>query len=86
MKLTDLRKEIEEIDQEMLELFIKRMDVSYQIGMYKKQHQLPILDEKREQALFDKQKALLNNETLWPLYKSFLKELMRLSKEYQKIC
>lgn len=86
MKIDLLRKEIEKIDQEMLELFLKRMDVSYQIGQYKKEHNLPILDEQREKKLLDQQKELLNNESLWPLYKQFLKEVMRLSKEFQKTC
>jgi len=86
MKLDVLRKEIEAIDKEMLELFIKRMDISYQIGSYKKEHHLPIFDEKREKALLEKQKELLDNEVLWPLYKEFLKEVMRLSKAFQKTC
>ena len=86
MKLDALRKEIEAIDKEMLELFIKRMDISYQIGSYKKEHHLPIFDEKREKTLLEKQRDLLDNEVLWPLYKEFLKEVMRLSKEFQKTC
>jgi len=86
VKLNDLRKQIEIIDQEMLDLFLKRMDVSAKIGAYKKEHQLPILDENREHELLEKQKALLNNETLWPLYRKFLIEVMKLSKEYQKLC
>jgi monofunctional chorismate mutase len=86
MKLDVLRKEIEAIDKEMLELFIKRMDISYQIGSYKKEHHLPIFDEKREKALLEKQRELLDNEVLWPLYKEFLKEVMKLSKEFQKTC
>lgn len=86
MKLDLLRKEIESIDQEMLELFLKRMDVAYQIGSYKKEHHLPIFDEQREKALLEKQRKLLNNDDLWPLYKQFLKEVMRLSKEFQKTC
>jgi monofunctional chorismate mutase len=81
-----LRKEIEAVDKEMLELFIKRMDISYQIGSYKKEHHLPVFDEKREKALLEKQRELLDNEVLWPLYKEFLKEVMRLSKEFQKTC
>lgn len=86
MKLNDLRKQIEEVDQKMLELFLKRMDISAEIGAYKKEHQLPILDEMREHELLEKQKALLNNDTLWPLYRKFLIEVMKLSKEYQKLC
>jgi monofunctional chorismate mutase len=86
MRLEALRKEIEAVDKEMLELFIKRMDISYQIGSYKKEHHLPVFDEKREKALLEKQRELLDNEVLWPLYKEFLKEVMRLSKEFQKTC
>lgn len=86
MKLEALRKEIEAVDKEMLELFIKRMDISYQIGSYKKEHHLPVFDEKREKALLEKQRELIDNEVLWPLYKEFLKEVMRLSKEFQKTC
>ena len=86
MKLDVLRKEIETVDKEMLELFIKRMNISYQIGSYKKEHHLPVFDEKREKALLEKQRELLDNEVLWPLYKEFLKEVMRLSKEFQKTC
>ena len=57
MKLNDLRKQIEIIDQEMLDLFLKRMDVSAKIGAYKKEHQLPILDENREHELLEKTKS-----------------------------
>lgn len=84
MKLNDLRQKINEIDEEMLNLFLKRMEVSKAIGIYKDMHQLPVLDERREKELIQKQKKLLNNEELWPLYKRFLKEVMHLSKEYQK--
>lgn len=84
MKLIELRSQISDIDKDMLKLFIKRMEVSRLIGLYKKEHHLPIFDERREKELIDKQKALLNNNELWPFYKSFLKELMQISKEYQK--
>jgi chorismate mutase len=84
MKLIELRSQISDIDKDMLKLFIKRMEVSRLIGLYKKEHHLPIFDERREKELIDKQKALLNNDKMWPFYKSFLKELMQISKEYQK--
>jgi len=86
VRLNELRKQIEDIDEEMLHLFLKRMEISHQIGLYKKEHHLPILDEKREAELLDKQRKLLDNDKLWPLYKEFLKEVMKLSKDYQKIC
>ena len=84
MNLNELRNQIKSIDQDMLELFLKRMEISQSIGLYKKEHHLPILDERREKELILKQKELLNNDEMWPFYKAFLKEVMHLSKEYQK--
>lgn len=48
MDLQQLRDEIDIIDKEMLSLFKKRMSVAKQIGEYKKQNNLPILNEARE--------------------------------------
>lgn len=84
MKLNELRNEINKIDKDMLDLFLKRMEMSRLIGLYKKEHKLPIIDERREKELIQKQKEMLSNEQIWPYYKSFLKEVMQISKEYQK--
>ncbi|MDI6452677.1 chorismate mutase [Peloplasma aerotolerans] len=84
MSLEKYRKMIEDIDIKMMDLFEKRMQVSLLIGKYKKDHQLPILDNSREIEILNKRKQQLNNDELWPHYESFIKEIMRLSKEYQK--
>lgn len=84
MKLIELREQISKIDKEMLDLFIKRMEVSRLIGLYKKEHHLPVFDPRREKEIIDKQKELLSNEDLWPFYKPFIKTMMDVSKEYQK--
>ena len=49
MDLNELRLEIDQIDDELVKLFAKRMDVSARIGDYKKAHGLPILVPQREQ-------------------------------------
>lgn len=41
--LTDLRKQIDEIDNNLLELLSKRMRISREIGQYKIEHHMPIL-------------------------------------------
>ena len=41
--LTALRYQIDNIDEGLLELLGKRMRVSYEIGVYKKEHNMPIL-------------------------------------------
>jgi len=84
MNLDELRVEIDQIDTEMMELFKKRMHVSSLIGQYKKEHQLPVFDAKREIELLEKRKQALQDTALWPLYKDFIQEVMRLSKVYQK--
>lgn len=49
MDLTQLRSEIDQIDDELVRLFAARMDVAAKIADYKKFHGLPILDAAREQ-------------------------------------
>ncbi len=45
--LTALRRQIDELDNSLLELLARRMRVSNEIGVYKKEHNMPILQEKR---------------------------------------
>ncbi len=84
MNLESLRKQIDQIDHEMMNLFKKRMNVSAQIGEYKKLNALPVFDEKREKELLDIRRIEFDNEKDWPLYEAFIKEMMRLSKVAQK--
>ena len=48
MDLTELRSEIDKIDDELVRLFGQRMDIAAQIADYKKAHDLPILVPARE--------------------------------------
>lgn len=48
MELQDFRKKIDAIDAELLRLFAERMDVAAEIASYKKTHDLPVLDRRRE--------------------------------------
>ncbi len=83
MKLDELRLEINQIDEQILKLFESRMHVAKMIGTYKKEHQLPVLDEKREKVLLQMMKDKVQDESLKDYYESFLIYLMSLSKEYQ---
>ncbi|MFI3318711.1 MAG: bifunctional 3-deoxy-7-phosphoheptulonate synthase/chorismate mutase type II [Rikenellaceae bacterium] len=46
-ELADLRKQIDTLDNSILEMLSKRMRVSREIGMYKKEHNVPILQSAR---------------------------------------
>ncbi|HPG43903.1 MAG TPA: chorismate mutase [Acholeplasmataceae bacterium] len=83
MNLNELRKEIDLIDEQMMELFKKRMAVSKQIGKVKIMMGLPIVDHTRETLILEKRQAQLNHEELWPYYQAFLIKLFDLSKDYQ---
>ena len=48
MSLNELRLEIDKIDDQLVRLFVQRMEVSAQIADYKKEHHLPIFMPDRE--------------------------------------
>ncbi len=48
MDLQDLRNEIDSIDKELVELFLRRMEVAAQVADYKKANDLPIFVPSRE--------------------------------------
>ncbi|GMO36090.1 MAG: bifunctional 3-deoxy-7-phosphoheptulonate synthase/chorismate mutase type II [Candidatus Azobacteroides pseudotrichonymphae] len=45
--LTELRQQIDEIDAELLSVLAKRMRISKEIGQYKKEHNMPVLQTSR---------------------------------------
>lgn len=79
------RREINNIDQEMKDLFIRRFACAKKIAIYKKQNNLPVFDERREEELKQRLIKEIDDESLKDLYLEFLEELLKLSKAYQKI-
>ncbi|MBQ3668432.1 MAG: chorismate mutase [Clostridia bacterium] len=82
MSTTEYRKQIDEIDAELVKLFARRMEVSAEIARYKQQNNLPITDLSREK---EKYTAVLNQtppelqDYSYPLFSL----LIELSKSYQ---
>ncbi len=82
LNLEEIRKDISAINDEMLALFVKRMELSAQVARYKKDHGLPTLDRKREEAIL--QKVADSTEEEFRSYAiKFFKYIMDLGKEYQ---
>ncbi|MFI3317322.1 MAG: bifunctional 3-deoxy-7-phosphoheptulonate synthase/chorismate mutase type II [Rikenellaceae bacterium] len=52
--LSDLRREIDELDGSLLELLAKRMKISRSIGIFKKEHDMPILQATRYDEILEK--------------------------------
>lgn len=79
-----LRKEINETDAEMARLFEKRMQIAKKVGEYKKKRGLSVKDKGREDAIIEKNRALISDPEIEPYYVSFLKNNIELSCRLQE--
>ena len=84
MDLNEKRQKIDQIDEMMKELFLKRMQIVSDIALYKKEKGLAIFDKAREEEM-KKRLAQELDEPLRSLYLAFLETTVSVSKEYQKI-
>ncbi len=82
-KLDEARKIINEVDTQMAELFIKRMQATKMVYEHKKEFGLPILDEKRENEVIANNSEIIKDYVLKGYYIDYLKNLMSVSKAYQ---
>ena len=82
-KLEEARKIINEVDAQMAKLFVERMRAAEMVFEYKKEFGLPILDQKREDMVIEKNSALIEDEVLKEYYHSYIKNLMSISRAYQ---
>ena len=85
MNLEKLRKEIDEVDEEILKNLSKRKNLVREIAKLKKSMNLPVMDAEREKKVLDnlKNKAKekrLNKKFVESIYKIVLKN----SREEQK--
>jgi chorismate mutase/prephenate dehydratase len=83
-ELEILRKEIDKIDEQLVELFEKRMELAIKIGDIKKQKGMQILDSQREKAVIKNAIAHLKNKDLSDELEAFLRNLMDSSKKIQQ--
>lgn len=82
-QLETLRQEIDLIDAQIFDLFEQRLTVAKQIGTYKKEHELSVLDSSREDAKRGQVKASVSNE-LEPYALELLEVLMKAAKAVQE--
>ena len=81
--LQELRKEIDEIDSQLIALFEKRMDTVLHVAEYKLAHDLPVLNAGREQQVIDKCIALLRNKDYSEAVTEWMNTTMSLSRGIQ---
>lgn len=83
-ELEQCRKEIDEIDKELVNLFERRMDVAIRVANYKKENDLPIYDEERESKVIKKNVDNLRNKNYDLLARRFFLSIMELSRNIQE--
>ncbi len=82
-QLETLRQEIDSIDAQIFALFEQRLTVAKQIGAYKQEHGLSVLDSSREDAKKDQVKVSVSPE-LTPYALELLEVLMKTAKAVQE--
>jgi len=82
-KLEEARRIINEIDSQMAELFVRRMRAVETVCAHKMEVGLPILDQAREDAVIERNSALVDDECLKGYYIDYLKHVMSVSRAYQ---
>ena len=82
-KLNEAREIINRVDAQMAELFVQRMKAAEMVFEHKKEYGLPIFDAAREEAVIEKNTALIEEEIYKGYYFEYIKHLMDVSKEYQ---
>ena len=83
-ELQELRKEIDRIDKQIVNLIDERMKVSVRVGETKKKYNAPIFDPKREKEVIAKKIELLENKELSSLITTVYNDIMYTSKQLQK--
>lgn len=81
--IEESRRKIDEIDKEIVRLFIERMNVTCDVAEYKKTNRLPIYDPKRERELLVKI-ADVSEDRFNDYCKVLYSTIMSLSKSYQR--
>ncbi|MBQ1230092.1 MAG: chorismate mutase [Clostridia bacterium] len=81
--LEQARLEINEVDREMAELFVRRMRAAEKVAAYKKEKGLPVLDPAREELVLRKNAGRVEDDMLRAYYVNFLKNNMAISRSYQ---
>lgn len=68
MDLEQLRGGINKIDQQLMELLDQRFELVKQVGAYKKENKLPIIDKDRQKLILEKANNFNNSALIKKIY------------------
>ena len=82
--LSDYRREIDELDKELVALFEKRMNVVKKVAQYKKENNLEVFHKDRENIVFEKAVACLKDKSYTDEVIKFIYATMEIGKGVQQ--
>lgn len=83
MNLDTIRQEIDHVDQELVALLEKRMQLVNQVVAYKKATGKPILDTSREDAVLQKAASRVEDRAFEQTIVNTFADIMKNSRDYQ---
>ncbi|WP_431769952.1 chorismate mutase [Streptococcus gallolyticus] len=83
MNLDTIRQEIDHVDQELVALLEKRMQLVNQVVAYKKATGKPILDTSREDAVLQKAASRVEDKAFEQTIVNTFADIMKNSRDYQ---
>ncbi len=83
MDLLELRKQLDELDEQIVALYEKRMDISSQVADYKIQTGKKVFDKEREIAKLNTVKNLTHNEFNGRGIQELFEQIMSMSRKLQ---
>ena len=83
MDIKEIRAEIDQVDDALTQLFVKRMQLAAEVAAYKREHAAAVTDGSREQKILDRVCAA-SGEALAPYTERLYQTLFALSKDYQR--
>lgn len=84
MNLTDTRKAIDVLDNELVALLEKRMQLVSEVVAYKKATGKAVFDKEREEAILEKVTARVTNKDFEEAVVATFSDIMKQSRLYQE--
>ncbi|MCT3438489.1 chorismate mutase [Limosilactobacillus fermentum] len=82
-QLTNARHQINDVDRQITSLLEKRFKAVQAVNEYKQQHQLPVLDQHREEQVLAKVADHVTDSATVLYIQNIFKEIMHQSRAFQ---
>ena len=84
MNLEEIRREINQIDNELIKLLEKRMELVSKVAVYKLKTGKAVLDSKREETILDKVAETVESQVYKDVIVNTFTDMMKHSRAFQE--